>query len=527
MNLKAFKSIYFFALLVILVSACRREEPTVWDIQVASPLAEGRITWSDLIADSLRETDENGVMHLIYQSDFFDVDMDTLIRLDDTTIVNSFTPGFNGGPLNVPAGFSLIELEENITLGISNAEIREVRINAGTLRYTLTSYVEGPLSVAYHLPGVLFPDGTNLQLLAETEAGSIEIPYTLQGEEDLSGVSIDLQGVNGSSFNRIASMLNVAISSSAGGTVPVYGNDSVTVELTFEDVVISYGRGYFGNQETTVETLVDFSPFIASVGSIELEELSLSAAITNTLGADLRITIDEFSGLANGTSTTLSHELIGQPINLTRALDNGNGSLEVSSFEVVIDESNSNIATLVGSIPSEIAVNASVDLNPLGDISGGNDFIYTDQAFEASLALDIPLCLSSAGLWLQDSLSIAPFQSELNVEPTLTFIITNGFPLAVEALDATFHSILGESFQLVTNMNIASGNYFSIDALTPSEQQHVQVLSHNNLELMRQGGYIELTMALSSYNGEIVKMNGNEYIDLQLLLNGAIELSYE
>ena len=70
-------------------------------------------------------------------------------------------------------------------------------------------------------------------------------------------------------------------------------------------------------------------------------------------------------------------------------------------------------------------------VNPLGNISGNNDFIYTDYLVHARISVDIPLSFAADQLALADT---APFSvgNTNNFDPvgagTFSLIADNGFP---------------------------------------------------------------------------------------------------
>ena len=80
--------------LVSLFSACRRDEPTTWDVNGRVPLVKGSLGWSDLVTDSLLQADADGLLHLIYRQSLSDFEFDTLVAIADTTISNVFEPPF-------------------------------------------------------------------------------------------------------------------------------------------------------------------------------------------------------------------------------------------------------------------------------------------------------------------------------------------------------------------------------------------------------------------------------------------------
>jgi hypothetical protein len=92
---------------IIMFVGCRKEN-TSWDSDVAVPLAFGTINISDLVADSLISADENQLWHLMIHENLTDFDLDSLVRIPDTVIRESFVVPITGGPFPIPNGQVII-----------------------------------------------------------------------------------------------------------------------------------------------------------------------------------------------------------------------------------------------------------------------------------------------------------------------------------------------------------------------------------------------------------------------------------
>jgi hypothetical protein len=510
--------------LAVAVIGCKREAPTRWDVSVKAPLVEGRLTWADLVADTLLET-EGGVLHLIYESDLIDFELDSLTRLEDTVITTSFTPGFSGGPINIPPGTTVFSSDDDLSFGISSAQINEVHIAAGRMNYRLKSYVGGPLNVSYALPGVALPEGGTFALQTTTGPAEGDSPFIFEGARDLAGVEIDLQGAAGGAFNKLATLLNVSVAAEAADAVPVFGNDSLRIELSFEDVVISYGRGYFGQfSDESVDTL-DVSPFVESLGYLNFDELSFSLSIVNSVGVDAQLELNSIRAERGFESVELTHSLVGSTTNLTRAIDQGNGEIAANTYNWEVDEGNSNITSLFGLLPERLVIDRAFELNPLGDISGGNDFIYTDQPVEASFMIDVPLAFSSDGVYLRDTLTLDPVETELEGEAALQFSISNGFPLQIDQIDIRLLTETG-AYPLLTNLAMPASNWNG-ESYQTIIQEHTQVLSADHIAALRDGGIIEIEVQFETVATENIAMNGQEFIDVEIIGDGLVQIEVE
>lgn len=511
-------------LLLGLIS-CKREGPTSWDIAGRAPVAKGVIGWSDLIADSLLEVDEAGILHLIYEQSLVDLGVDTLVEIADTTVSKKFDPGFTGGPIEIAQGASIISLEENINLNVNTAELREIIVESGELTYELKSYVGGQLDVNYSLPGVNV-NGSGLEINVTSESADGITPWAYSNTVDLTGASIDLQGINGNQFNRVASFLSVNAAASSLTPVPVYGDDSVTVELSFQNVRIAYARGFFGQIEGEISEDIDLSP-LANIagGSLDLEALSFELELKNYIGADAQVTFEEMKGVRGGTEVVLDHAIINDQINITRAIDN-NGTILSNSYAFVIDETNSNIVEVFEMLPTQLNVQGNISINPLGDVSGGNDFIYTSQPMEAFFKADVPLCMGMNGVFFRDTLNLNSAEEQIVGEGQLHVRALNSFPMNAQLTLRFLNANQEEVSVLLQDGNLSAG-IADVDAYLASESNFSINVSSEVLASLNASSQIVLEVVMDTAGEELVKMYGTEQIDLLITAEGSIQLSYE
>lgn len=510
---------------VMLISACRRDGATSWDIDGKAPLVKGRLTWFNVFDDSTLQVGDDGVLHLMYRQSLLNIDLDTLVAIDDTLIRNSFEPPFIGGPILIPPGTEIFGLEENIVLKAEGAQLREARIASGTLTYTVKSYVNGALQVQYNLPGVILPAGSPLNLNIETQAAQGTTPWEASSMIDMSGVSIDLQGISGSSFNRLASNLSVRASATATESVPVMGDDSVSIELRFENVRVAYGKGYFGQSTADLNERAEVLPFTA-IGNLDLERLNLSLLLTNRVGADVRFDLHRLTAISDQGETNLLHAVLNQPLNITRATD-VNGQVTGETYSIELSDENSNILDFLARIPQEVEIDATVELNPLGNIAGSNDFIYTAEPFDAELVVDLPMNFGTSGIVLRDTLETGRIEGDITGNGALTLQFTNAFPLHIAALDMTFLGASNESFELVDGLMIESAQYLALNDVVPVVSTYEVTLTRDQLETMKEGGRVILQLQFSTYNGQQVQFGGQEYLDVSGILDGVLQVSYQ
>lgn len=512
--------------LMVLVSACRRDEPTRWDVDARAPILEGRLTWSDLLADSLLTVDDNNVLHLVWSDELAIVGLDTLAAIPDTVIYSSYDPPFVGGPVPIPAGNNIISREEDIVLKGGNAELREVHLSAGALTYTVNSYVNGRLDVEYALPGIRLPNGETALLSITSEPGSQNNPWSYSSSIDMAGVEVNLEGESGFSYNRLTSVLDVSTSPNNPGDVQLMGDDSVSVTLSFTGVKVAYAKGYFGQQARELEETTDVNVLAQLEGLLNLDDVELRLDLTNNLGADIRIQPERVAAVGSQSTTDLIHPVLNQALNLTRATD-VNGTVYGETISIVVNDETSNITDFLADIPQAIAFEAGFELNPLGNISGNNDFIYADNAFIAELSLDLPLAFGSSGIWLSDTLAAGGFETELVADVALELQITNAFPFVIDDLTLHYLPNEGEPFIFIDGLSIAAGTAESLGSTIPVQSNQTVLLSREQLAAMRGGGSAVLRLRFATYNGEYVRCTGDEYIDIKGIIDGAVQIKFE
>lgn len=457
---------FCFCLISILWISCKREERTTWNSDVLLPLASGSLHIDDLVPDSLLSADENSLWHLILTENLTDFDLDTLVGIPDTTISKKFNVPIIGGPFPIPAGQVIIDEEENNLLTLNDVELREIHIQSGFLEYSIRSYINGYLDCNYELPGVTL-DGVGTFIAITTQPSVGITPYTEEGVIDLSHHHIDLTGETGAMFNRIYTHLTIEPSVGAPTQTLVSGDDSVVVELRFVDPVVEYARGYFGQQFYHLNQQVNFGDHVNFPdGSLNLDQARMKFHISNSVGADARIEFGALSNYntANNTSVALDYQPLFEPLNITRAFDNG-GSVISTEYDFVMNELNSNIVPFIENLPDAFTLQGDISINPLGDVSAGHDFIYSENALHANLELDIPLLVSVDNMTFVDTIDIGS-AVDLEAEGFLYLYANNYFPFSARCdaflIDSENHYVAS----LINHDVIASGMNTSVIGLT-------------------------------------------------------------
>ena len=109
------------------MSSCSQEDQTSWDIDVLAPLAETRLSVSDLIADSLIVNASGDPILIRYENQFNLIPSDSLYYIPDTSFSSSLILPFN---LNLPAGFEVVDLSQLVRFNYKDVQLSEAIIES-------------------------------------------------------------------------------------------------------------------------------------------------------------------------------------------------------------------------------------------------------------------------------------------------------------------------------------------------------------------------------------------------------------
>ena len=368
------------SILTILLLAGCRSEPVTWRVPVHDViLLNDTLDWAKLVPDSLWVDGEEGLWLQVNGKERL-VDSDVLVPALDTAWVADFEVPFIGGPIPLPAGTSLWTQEEEINLNIPDAALRRLRLGSGKLLLSVESTVQGPLELRYILSGATFPQTSNGG--SSTIVLDIAPEGTSVVELDLAGVVFDLSDGAGG-FGGLLTAWEILVPATVEESVPVFGDDALSLNVAFQDVEVAQVEGQFGSRSIELNTIMELEGGdVLQALDVDWTLLGVGLEITNTTGLDLELTLDAL----NRTDSTemgpveepLIDPVLGMPLLLTRAnvLEVGSMAdwqIAPTAVSLFLGAEGSTLADWLGSIPDVLTVTGAVELNPLGDVSGGYD----------------------------------------------------------------------------------------------------------------------------------------------------------
>lgn len=459
-RLKLFLTVVIFS---IAVASCKQDIGNAqWDVDILAPVIKTKLTMADLLADSLVTSLSDGALRLKIEQPLIDLPLDSILKIPDTTVVKNVSTSF---ALNaVPPGFQLPGLTDETQYQLGDLALKRITIRSGQLRLRLKSIAETVVEFDYFIPQATLygePFGSS----GSIAAGSVTDTAVAEFIFDLSNYNLELSGLDGTGFNTLTTTFLVNTSEN-GDTIALEANTPFLVmEYSFLDIVPEYGLGYFGQESSDSQNENSDLDVLNRIieGQMFLDSVTIGLKIENGVGADARFKLDQLSSINTRTGNTinLNHSIVGNDILLTRAQDVSANAEDVVPYVLnyEVNNANSNIIEFIENLPNQLGFSFGFDLNPLGNVSGGNDFFYYDRPFQAIMDIDVPLRARLDNLTLVDTvdwnLNDVGFIESVN-SGVFTLFASNNLPLQGEVSIVLLDENLNEIGELVAPSTIPS-----------------------------------------------------------------------
>ncbi len=507
-----------FILGIALAISCNKALDSKWNIDIVIPLVHGELNFSDLVPDSITQINSDQSVSLHLESNALKFELDTLGSIQELSTIEKFQAPFVSFDFDPGATFPTPIDETSLDFG--DASLKELRIKSGKLGLSVKSYIEEKLVANFTILSAE-QNGISFQTEEIIPEGAGDSPGEFYEEYDISGYELDLTGENGSLFNTILSSLNVIIDPN-GSTVTVLNSDTLIIEVFYIDINTQYARGFFGSREISqVEETIDFS-LLENIApnSIDFNQTELKLDLINGVGADFRFRLDELASLNSNhnSEVLLDHELIGKTINVNRAEDNQGLVPYESGY--ILNNANSNIDEWIENFPNNIEYSIFAELNPLGNVSGGNDFIYCESELGFNISVDIPLCFSVSDLVLSDTLALDLNEDE-NIDNirsgNIELQVSNSFPLEGEIqLYLLENNLITDS--LISSNNLAGSVLGSFNPNISASSVLTVPIDDVKFEKLKNADQLILNATLSSPDAQEVKILAEQRIDVTAVL---------
>ncbi len=521
MGVKLFRFVFFLIFIIFL--SCRKETVTNWDVDLTGPIVSSKLNIKNFLNDTLFSTDANGLLTLSVNRQVAYVKVDSLIKLPDTTIINQFlwpspfpstlTPG------QTVAFLPPTPLVFNINNGVA---LKYGLVRNGTLNIKFSNTVSQPLDFIYVLPGVT-KNSVPFSIHETIPPGN----NSLIKSYPLDNYSFDLTGGGTANFNTIIQNYTVSMSSSAQPAEVDFGQGA-KIEISYSNIVPQYVRGYFGMQSVPVNIdtakLDIFKNFNAT--NFQLSDATLDFSLINEFGAEFSGSLYNIKSIntVNQNSVTLNTQQLAA-ININRAYD-VNSQVNPTVKLISLNKTNSNILSFLSNLPDKIAYAGNINLNPLGNTSGYNDFAYYNTGIKVMADISIPLKFTATQFLLQSTTPIDfGTLKQLDNVNYGNFIIaaTNGYPF-----DAILQAYLLDDKNTVVDSLFVPGNNIipkgTIDAqnnVTSSTSKRLYIpFDTNKLVNIKKSKNMQLKIRLvMPPNPPYISIKDTYEIDIDILLD--------
>lgn len=388
------KSIVLILLLGSFLSC--KKEPTSWDVDLAIPIARSHLNISNFFGDTIFQADPTNLLHIAFSRDLINFTMDSLVKLPDTTVNLGYIIPFNTS-LNpgVQIFSNTLSTDKEITFDVSNGvELNKAIVKKGFLKIDYINSYAQPLQFDYIINSATLW-GSQLTVNQVVPGSS-----SLTKIYALDGYNINLTGISGNKINTLVQTYTISTAAN-GSPDQLLQGQGLTINLSFIDIVPEYIQGYFGQQDLSFGPDSSAFDFLNnfSTSNLALTQSAINFRIINEFGIEMSSSIDNLKSIKSNPANivTLNSGNMLQSINVGRANKTNNPSNPVFPWfkQININSTNTNLNPFLENLPNYLGYSVKAKLNPLGNISAGNDFAYYGRGLKVTADVDIPLALSA------------------------------------------------------------------------------------------------------------------------------------
>ncbi len=472
MRIKLLNKISFLQIKVLLIvlfainTSCRKDLSPSWETDLLVPLVNTNLSIENIITDSLIATNPDNSLSLVYRNNIYSFSPDSIFSFPDTITNKIYSVPI---VVTIPPGQTIISLSEVNKLKFGSADILYGEINSGMVSFEVVNQLKEGVVCNYKIPsatrnGSIFE--INEYIPSNSESNSFIKKY------DISDFKIDFRGPNFNKSNRLITSFSV-ITNPNGNPLLTNPQDSLSIFVKFENLQIKYAKGYFGQTNHSLGPDTSYFKLFNNItgGSFSLNNINAVMTVENAFGIDASVIFNNLTAINSRTnqSVSLSSQLIGKPLNMTRALETGYNSSPVQASVYNYNLSDGNIIDLIENMPDYISYSAKIDINPLGNVSGGNDFVYYGNGLKSYLDIELPLSFIANNLCLVDTVQI-DFGNNLDQinEGVLYLNADNGFPFSA-----------GIKLYLIDENNILIDSLLTSETIQSADVNSNYIVSNN------------------------------------------------
>jgi hypothetical protein len=520
-----------FLAVLLLLSACKKESGPWWDADFSGPVAKAELNISNLLPDSVLTADLDSALRIAFTANLFNYAVDSLVNIPDTVLQYDYISPFSSVAI-APAQQIYAASSENY-FGISNVSLTYAKIKSGIIKFEAENSVAEPTVFKYYLTSSNL-GGQVFGINEEIPGGTISNPGIVTKYYTIDGIELDLTGFSGNKYNTVTIRDTIAISPNASSNFLTAGQ-GLKSKISFLNIVPLHAKGYVGDELVEVgPDTVDFSFFKGlNADYFALQDANVNLIFTNGFGAELAADNISISSLntGNGNQISLSGSGVSSSYHLNRAVFSGATSNPVVPYikTIPLNSTNSNIKSFIENLPDRFFYAAKAQVNPLGNISNNNDFVYYGYGFRGDMEMDIPLAFAATNLKLSDTVDFnmgGVSQTDNVNSGQLVLRVENGYPFdaQIQALVCDENYAVLDSLFISPNTALAGNIDASLKVTSRKLSLLYAPLSSEKFEKIKNARKIILKVTMNTVSQQqIVKIY--DYYSMGITLTADINYS--
>lgn len=476
-----------FCGIVVLLSGCfkdnfdfdrMREDMITWEPDIAFPIVYSIIDAEEIIGFSdstnIYDYDADNFITLIYRKRIFSQTINDIFQLPAQQQVDE-NISLSPAEIGIFTGTGTVQKTVNSGLtvaltGPGGSQLDKMAYQTGNMRIAFTSNFEHSGSLEVSMPemklnGTPFLQTYPIDYQGQAISVTVDIP--------LAGYEMDLD--NGMGPNTIPINYKLTLNQGSGNT-PTTTNQ-VQINHLFEDMIMSFTDGYFGNFNLDVDPAdVDLDVIQSEHGGrLYFEDPRFRLRISNTIGADIDVSLDEFYAIGGSnpqTDVDLSSLIPGNAFTIAGAPSVGDSTV----LEYYFTQNNSNIKDIVNNEYEKIHHDVSGEVNPTGP---AYNFATLNSAIEVIADVELPFWGYSDHFTIIDTIEVPFNEAEDfadNVEKGLLRINTlSHFPV-----DGLLKLYFADTAYNLIDSVLTDGSFIIRSGITNSDGKVISAVNTNN-----------------------------------------------
>ena len=519
-----FKKTALICILFLFIFGCRKATNANWDVDLAIPVVNSLLNIKNFVNDSLFQADNTGLLYVKLNREVAYIKLDSIVTLPDTLIKVPFK---NESPFNITAqigtpitSFPPTEIEFDIANGVA---LKRADVRSGIMTLTFTNKLTQPVDLIYKITSAT-KNGEPLTVAVTVPTGTNPMVRSY----DLSGYSLNLRGKSGLVYNTIVQTYTFGLSTTATSSLSVPNGLAANVDVTYSGIVPEYVEGYFGQQT------IDIDQDTAQIGLTEnfkasnfmLSEATMDFSILNEFGAEFSGSLYSNKSINNPNNNivTLNSNQLSN-ININRATKSG-ATIYPSTKLISFTSTNSNITAFISNLPDKLTYAGSIKVNPLGNISGYNDFAFYNTGIRILANINIPLKFTADYFELQSNTDV-DFSSTAQLDNVnygnFAIIAKNGFPFSVRLQGYMLNSqnvIIDSLFVPGSNVVEAGELNFNNEVYAPTEKKINVPVNKSKIENLKKCKKIKIVSRfIMPQNPPAIKILENYEVKINIIAN--------